>query len=59
MCCHISCPSNMGFARLDSGLWEMANYLGLKWYKSCLRPLEVLDVNGRHLGFTFLTGPND
>ena len=25
MCCHISCPSNMGFARLDPGLWEMAN----------------------------------
>jgi hypothetical protein len=25
-----------------------------KWYKSCLRPSEVLDVNGRHLGFTFL-----
>jgi hypothetical protein len=23
MCCHISCPSNMGFARLDPGLWEM------------------------------------
>jgi hypothetical protein len=21
-----SCPSNMGFARLDPGLWEMANY---------------------------------
>ena len=25
MCCHISCPSNMGFARPDPGLWEMAN----------------------------------
>jgi hypothetical protein len=25
VCCHISCPSNMGFARLDSGLWEMAS----------------------------------
>ena len=23
--CHVSCPSNMGFARLDPGLWEMAN----------------------------------
>ena len=27
MCCHISCPSNMEFARLDPGLWEMANCL--------------------------------
>ena len=27
-----------------------------KWYKNCLRPLELLDVNGRHLGFTFLIG---
>jgi hypothetical protein len=25
-----------------------------KWYKNCLRPSELLDVNGRHLGFTFL-----
>ena len=22
---HISCPSKQGFARLDPGLWEMAN----------------------------------
>jgi hypothetical protein len=27
-----------------------------KWYKNCLRTLELLDVNGRHLGFTFLIG---
>jgi hypothetical protein len=25
-----------------------------KWYKNCLRLSELLDVNGRHLGFTFL-----
>ena len=25
VCCHISCPSNKGFARLDPGLLEMAN----------------------------------
>jgi hypothetical protein len=25
-----------------------------KWYKNCLRPSELLDVNGRHIGFTFL-----
>ena len=24
---HISCPSNMGFARQDPGLWEMANWI--------------------------------
>ena len=29
VCCHISCPSNMGFARLDSGLWEMAKCIYL------------------------------
>ena len=29
---------------------------GGKWYKNCLRPSELLDVNGRHLGFTFLIG---
>ena len=32
MCCHVSCPSNKGFARLDPGLWEMANcVLYLNW----------------------------
>jgi hypothetical protein len=25
-----------------------------KWYKNCLRPSELLDVNGRHIGLTFL-----
>ena len=25
VCCHISCPSNKGFARLDPGFWKMAN----------------------------------
>jgi hypothetical protein len=33
-----------------------------KWYKNCLRPSELLDVNGRHLGFTWLHfshWPND
>jgi hypothetical protein len=24
-CCHISCPSNKGFVRLEPGLWEIAN----------------------------------
>jgi hypothetical protein len=25
VCCHISCPFNKGFVRLDPGLWEIAN----------------------------------
>jgi hypothetical protein len=31
VCCHISCPSNMAFARPDPGLWEMAKYI---WQKA-------------------------